>query len=136
MNRRFINPPGSPTPKNYHHVVVIEGGRTIYLTGQVAFDVERNIAGGNDVVEQTRQALRNVKAAVEAGGGQLSDVVKLTTSVVNYKPEQLEEVTGVIGEFFAADSLPANTLLGVESLSTEGLLVEIEALAVTDAPMP
>ena len=88
MNRRFINPPGSPTPKNYHHVVVIEGGRTIYLSGQVAFDAGRNIVGGNDVVEQTRQALRNVKAAVEAGGGQLSDVIKLTTSVVNYKPER------------------------------------------------
>ena len=42
----------------------------------------------------------------------------------------------VIGEFFAADSLPANPLLGVETLSTEVLLVEIEALAVTDAPMP
>ena len=136
MDRRFINPPGSPTPKNYHHVVVIEGGRTIYLSGQVAFDAERNIVGPNDVAEQTRQALRNVRAAVEAGGGQLSDVIKLTTSVVAYRPEQLEVITGVIGEFFSVDSLPANTLLGVESLSTEGLLVEIEALAVTDTPMP
>ena len=136
MYRRFINPPGSPTPKNYHHVVVIQGGRTIYLSGQVAFDAERNIVGGNDLVEQTRQALRNVKTAVEAGGGQLSDVIKLSPSVVNYKPEQLEAVTDAIGEFFATDSLPANTLLGVDSLSTVGLLVEIEALAVTDAPVP
>ena len=30
-----INPPGSLTPRNYHHVVSVEGGRTVYLAGQI-----------------------------------------------------------------------------------------------------
>jgi enamine deaminase RidA (YjgF/YER057c/UK114 family) len=134
MKKHFINPPDSPEPRSYHHAVAVEGGRVIYLSGQVAFDPKRKVVGGNDLVEQTRQAFRNLQIAVEAGGGKLSDIVKLTIYVVNYRAEQMSAVTGVIREFLPAESLPANTLIGVESLSTEGLLVEIEGIAVTDAP--
>ncbi|NIQ38907.1 MAG: RidA family protein [Proteobacteria bacterium] len=134
MRKDFINPPDSPEPRSYHHAVTVEGGRVIYLSGQVAFDLERRIVGENDLVAQTRQAFRNLQIAVEGGGGKLSDIVKLTIYVVNYKAEQMSAVTGVIGEFFPDESLPANSLIGVESLSTKGLLVEIEGIAVTDAP--
>ncbi len=112
-----------------------EGGRTVYVSGQVAFDGKRNIVGGNDVVEQTRQALRNFRMAVEAGGAQMRDVVKLTTCVVGYHPDQLAVITGVIAEFFPSDRFPTNTLIGVQSLSTAGLLVEIDGVAVTDSPV-
>jgi enamine deaminase RidA (YjgF/YER057c/UK114 family) len=136
MEKRWINPAGSPTPKSYHHSVAVEGGRTIYLSGQVAFDENRRIIGGNDVVAQTHRAMRNLQAAVEAGGGTLSDIVQITTHVVNYRPEHLEAITRAIAEFFAPEALPTNTLVGVLSLSTEGLLIEIGGIAVTDAPMP
>jgi enamine deaminase RidA (YjgF/YER057c/UK114 family) len=45
MKKTYQNPPGSPTPKSYHHVVSTEGGRMIFLSGQVAFDSDRQIVG-------------------------------------------------------------------------------------------
>jgi enamine deaminase RidA (YjgF/YER057c/UK114 family) len=135
MKKYFLNPPSSPTPKSYHHAVAVEGERSIYLSGQVAFDAERKIVGVGDVVAQTRQAMRNLKAAVEAGGGTMSDIVQITTHVVNYDPGQLDDITGTIAEFFSPESLPANTLVGISSLSTDGLLIEIGGIAVTDSPL-
>lgn len=131
MKKTYLNPPGSPTPKSYHHVVTTEPGRLIFLSGQVAFDSNRNIVGENDVVAQTRQTMRNLKAAVEIGGGQISDIVQITTHVVDYDAAHLEDITGTIAEFFEPDCLPTNTLVGIASLSTEGLLIEIGGIAVT-----
>lgn len=132
MKKSYLNPPGSPAPKSYHHVVTTEGGCMIFLSGQVAFDSDRKIVGVNNIVAQTRQAMRNLKAAVETGGGQISDIVQITTHVVNYDPSQLDEITGTIAEFFQPECLPTNTLVGIASLSTDGLLIEIGGIAVTE----
>jgi enamine deaminase RidA (YjgF/YER057c/UK114 family) len=132
MKKTYLNPPGSPTPKSYHHVVTTEPGRIIFLAGQVAFDSNGSIVGKNDVVAQTRQAMRNLKAAVEIGDGQISDIVQITTHVVDYDPAQLDDITGAIAEFFEPECLPTNTLVGISSLSTEGLLIEIGGIAVTE----
>ena len=53
MKKPFSNPPSLPTPKSCHHALAAEGVRTVYLSGQVAFDAERNIIGGDDVISQT-----------------------------------------------------------------------------------
>lgn len=132
MTRQFSNPPSLPSPRNYHHAVTVEGGHTIFLSGQVAFDRERNIVG-EDVVTQARQAFRNLETAVEAGGGTMTDVVQLTIHVVDYNPDQLDRIAGTIAEFFPRDRLPSNTLVGVQSLSTRGLLIEITGIAVVRA---
>ncbi len=133
MEKQFANPPTLPTPRNYHHAVAVEGGRTIYLSGQVAFDRERNIIGGDNIVEQTRQALWNMATAVEAGGGAMSDIVQITLHVVNYRPDRLNHIAGTLAEFFTPECLPAISLVGVVSLSTDGLLIEITGIAVTAA---
>ena len=83
------------------------------------------------MVAQARQALRNMKTAVEAAGGMLSDVVQITIHIVNYGPDQLNPIAGTLLEFFPADRLPANTLVAVPSLG-EGLLVEMTGVAVVD----
>jgi len=132
MKKTYLNFPGAPTPKSYHHVITTEPGKMIFLSGQVAFDSDRNIIGKNDVVAQTRQTMRNLKAAVETGGGRISDIVQITTHVVDYDPVQLDDITGTIAEFFEPDCLPTNTLVGIASLSTEGLLIEIGGIAVTE----
>lgn len=133
MKKSYHSPPTLPRPRNYSHAVACEGGRTIYLTGQVAFDPDRNIVGGGDVVEQMRHVFRNLKMAVEAAGGAMHDIVQITIYVVKYDPSQLDRIAGTIAEFFPADRLPANTLIGVESLSIDGLLIEISGIAVIDA---
>ena len=133
MKKEYITPPGSPTPKGYNHVVAVDGGRMIFLAGQVAFDADRNIVGKGDLVAQIHQCIRNIQSAAEAGGGKLSDVVKLTTFVVDYEPDQLEGIAQAITDSFPAGELPTNTLIGVDSLSTPGLLVEIGAFVVAEA---
>lgn len=133
MSKTYLNPPGSPPPKSYHHVITTGPGKLIFLSGQVAFDSNRNIVGEGDVVAQTRQTMRNLKSAVETGGGKISDIVQITTHVVNYDPTQLEDITGTIAEFFEPECLPTNTLVGINSLSTEGLLIEIGGIAVAEA---
>jgi len=133
MKKTYLNYPGAPTSKSYHHVITTEPGRMIFLSGQVAFDSDRNIVGENDVVAQTRQAMRNLKAAVETGGGQISDILQITTHVVDYDPKQLDDITGTIAEFFEPECLPTNTLVGVSSLSTPGLMIEIGGIAVIEA---
>lgn len=133
MSKTYLNPAGSPAPKSYHHVVTTGPGKLIFLSGQVAFDSNRNIVGGGDVVAQTRQAMRNLKSAVETGGGQILDIVQITTHVVNYDFTQLDDITGTIAEFFEPECLPTNTLVGIDSLSTEGLLIEIGGIAVIEA---
>lgn len=132
MKKTYLNPPDSPTPKSYHHVVTTKPGRMIFLSGQVAFDSNRHIVGKNDVVAQTYQAMLNLITAVETGGGQNSDIVQITTHVVDYDPNQLEDITGKIAEFFEPECLPTNTLVGIVSLSTPGLLVEIGGIAVIE----
>ena len=107
-------------------------GKMIFLSGQVAFDSNRQIVGEGDVVAQTRQAMRNLKSAVETGGGQVSDIVQITTHVVNYDPTQLAAITGTIAEFFEPECLPTNTLVGIACLSTDGLLIEIGGMAVVE----
>ena len=129
MHKR-INPDGLFTPQNYHHVVVAEPGRSIYIAGQLALDADRNFIGGDDVVAQTRQALKNLGTALAAAGAKPSDVVKITTYVVDYRREQLAGIAGEIGAFFSPEACPANTLIGVDCLAADGLLIEIEAVAV------
>ena len=132
MSKTYLNPPESPTPKSYHHVITTGPGKLIFLSGQVAFDNNRNVVGEGDIVSQTRQTMRNLKSAVETGGGQISDIVQITTHVVDYDPTQLEDITGTIAEFFKPECLPTNTLVGISSLSTEGLLIEIGGIAIAE----
>jgi enamine deaminase RidA (YjgF/YER057c/UK114 family) len=69
MKKTYLNPPGSPKPKSYHHVVTTELGRMIFLSGQVAFDSDRHIIGEGDVVAQTRQASVMWQATIYAHPG-------------------------------------------------------------------
>ena len=91
--------------------------------------------GGNDIIAQTHQALTNVKRNVEAAGASMADMVKITTYVVNYDQGQLQGIIDVIGEYFPEGHQPTNTMLGVECLAVDGLLIEIEGIAVTDNPL-
>lgn len=134
MPKTHQNPDTIHRPHNdaYSHVVVVEGGRLAVLAGQAALDEEGNIVGGVDVFEQARQAFLNLRAALEAVGAGPSDIVKLTTFVVGHAPSQLAALAAARSEVLDLDEPPASTLVGVHSLAIDGLLVEVEALALLD----
>lgn len=134
MSKQHLNPETlfPSLPIGFSQAVVTTGGKTVYLSGQTAWDANKQIVGGNDLGEQTRQALRNVRLAVEAAGGSLADVVSLRLYVVNPKPGDMNPVGVALREFFPADKPPASTWLGVASLAMPEFLIEIEAIAVID----
>ncbi len=104
----------------------------VFISGQTAWDSGKNILGEHSLVEQARQALRNVEAAIEAAGGTLKDVVSLRIYVVNYQAESAGAVGSALREFFSPENLPASTWIGVSALAVSEFLIEIEATAVLD----
>lgn len=114
----------------FSQVVVASGARTIYISGQVAMDAEGKLVGEGDLGAQTEQVMRNLGKALAAGGASFADVVKITTYVVDYKPEMRAVVGKARSPFFAGREPPASTLVGVSALALPGWLIEIEAIAV------
>jgi enamine deaminase RidA (YjgF/YER057c/UK114 family) len=118
-----------PNPA-YSHVVVATGRRTIYTAGQVSIDERGALVGPGDLAAQTPQVMRNVGLALAAAG--YADIVKITTYVVNYRPEDRTVISTARAPFFAGGTPPASTLVGVAALAVPEWLVEIEAVAVVD----
>jgi enamine deaminase RidA (YjgF/YER057c/UK114 family) len=114
----------------FSQVVVAAGTRTVYTAGQVSIDASGALVGAGDLAEQTAQVMRNVGLALAAAGADFSDVVKITTYVVNYKPEHRAIVGKARAPFFKNGTPPASTLVGVSALALPEWLVEIEAIAV------
>jgi len=76
---RYLNPPNLSPPSGYTHVVEVNGGRTIYIAGQVAFDKSGNVVGAGDFAAQTTQVFENLKAGLAAVGASFKDVVKVNS---------------------------------------------------------
>lgn len=134
MPKEHINP-DSLFPSlqfGFSQIVTSQGGKTVYLSGQVAWNAEEKIVGAN-LQEQMRQSLKNIQTALETVGGTLDDVVHLRIYVVNYKPEtDAVAIANGLKEFFTSDRPPATTWLGISSLADKDFLIEIEATAVLE----
>jgi 2-iminobutanoate/2-iminopropanoate deaminase len=126
MAKVAIHPEGTkiPTVPLTHG---IRKGNILQVAGQVAFDPATNEIVGDTVTEQTRQVMRNVKAILEAGGATLEDVVMCRVYLTD--TAHFGELNDAYREFFE-ESFPARTTVYVGL--PEGLLVEIDALAVLD----
>jgi reactive intermediate/imine deaminase len=130
---RHINPPTLSSPRGYTHVVEATGGRTIYVSGQVAFDHEGRLVGQGDVAAQTRQVFDNLKAALEAADASLGDVVKITVFMTDLS--QLQTFRDIRDTYFGGKP-PASSLVQISQLVVPGLLVEVEAIAVAPLSSP
>jgi enamine deaminase RidA (YjgF/YER057c/UK114 family) len=130
QEKQFIQPDGLSKPPTYTHVVIAQGGRTVFLSGQVAANAKGEVVGKGDLRAQTTQVMENLKTALAAAGATFADVVKSNTYVVNLKPEDLPVVREVRGKYFAGAHPPASTLVGVTALASPDYLIEIEAIAV------
>jgi enamine deaminase RidA (YjgF/YER057c/UK114 family) len=130
MEKHFFNPSNTHRPRGYTHAVAVEGGRSVFIAGQVAFDKDGNVVGKGNLRAQTDQALDNLVAALAVAGATPADVVKLNTYIVNYKPADLPIIREARARLFEGENLPASTLIGVQALAMEDLLIEIEAIAV------
>jgi len=134
MPKEYINPPSlfRSQDSGFSQAVATSGARTLYVSGQTAWDANRQLVGGSDLAAQARQAFQNLQTVVEASGGSMSDVVSLRIYVVDYRPPMANAVGTALREFFSGVGKPATTWLGVVSLADPNFLIEIEATAVLD----
>ena len=128
-----VNPGGWPRPSGYANAVVAEG-RYLAISGQIGWN-ERNELVGDDFLEQTRQALRNVMTVLRAAGGEPEHLVRLTWYITD-KNEYRQNLRA-LGESYreiVGTHYPAMALVQVAALLEEGAKVEIEATAVLPLP--
>ncbi len=133
MTVELMNPAGLPAPEAYWQMSVATGGRTVYLSGQVARTADGEPVGAGDLAAQTEQAYLNVGAALAAVGAGFDAIAKLTVYVVDLAPEKMGDLIGGAvraGERLGVDVAKPITLLGVAALGEPDLLVEVEAVAV------
>ena len=127
-NVRFINPATLAPTRGYSHVAEVTGGRTIYIAGQVAFDQEGKMVGEGDLQAQARQVFENLKAALEAAGADFGHVVKLGIYVIDAK--QMQIVRDVRDQYINTANPPVSTALEISNFVRDGLLIEVDAVAV------
>jgi enamine deaminase RidA (YjgF/YER057c/UK114 family) len=134
MPKEYLNPNSlfSSLPHGFSQVVIATGRKMVFISGQTAWDARKNIVGGDGVLEQARQAFRNLEKAMEAAGSTLKDVVALRIYVVDYQAESGTAVGTALREFFSPENPPASTWIGVSALAVPEFLIEIEATAVLD----
>jgi 2-iminobutanoate/2-iminopropanoate deaminase len=134
MPKEYINPDSlfPSLPHGFSQLVIATGKKMVFISGQTAWGIGKNIVGGDSVLEQARQAFRNLEKAMEAAGGKLEDIVALRIYVVDYQAESGTAVGTALREFFSPQNPPASTWIGVSALAAPEFLIEIEATAVLD----
>jgi enamine deaminase RidA (YjgF/YER057c/UK114 family) len=131
MAFRFINPESLGAPRGYSNgVLAEEGGRLLFIAGQVGWDEDQKLVGP-DFADQFDRALTNVLTVVREAGGRADDIARLLIYVTDKR--EYSSRTREIGERYRALMglhYPAMALLEVKGLLEDGALVEIEAIAV------
>ncbi|GAB3160256.1 Rid family hydrolase [Micromonospora sonneratiae] len=125
-----VNPEELHETPGYHHITIVEAGRTAYLAGQCPLDRSGTLVGPGDIDAQVDQVAANAAAALAAAGAGPEDVVRSVIYVVSDDGAVLaavwQRLTGsVIGPAFTT----ASTLLGVARLGFSGQLVELDLTA-------
>ncbi|SLN24335.1 RidA family protein [Ruegeria meonggei] len=128
MTHKIIQPDNWLPAKGYANGVLTKDG-TLHIGGQIGWDANKKFVSG-DFVGQMKQALRNIAEIVEAAGGQVTDVTRLTWFVTD-KREYLAkqpEVGAAYREVFGRH-FPAMSMIIVAGLVEDDAVVEIEATA-------
>ena len=119
--RQPIIPPGvAPNPNLSPGIRV---GDMLYVSGHVGTDANGNIAEGAEA--QSRQVMANIRGVIEAAGGRMEDVCKITCFLTNmddyaaYAKVRLETWP---------ENPPASSTVGVSALVRPELVVEVEAI--------
>lgn len=131
----FINPAQlyDPRPNAYTHVVVASTpARIVHVAGQGGEDDAGQLA--TDFETQVRQALTNLGAALAAADATFSEVVKITVLIVDHDADRLAIFGRALGAAWGVHPPPACTLIPVARLALDGMLFEIDAMAVSTLP--
>ena len=120
----YVYTDGAPKPVGPYSQGV-RAGCLLFVSGQIPLDPETGRLVEGDFEDKVRRVLDNVKEIVEAAGGSLGDVVKVTVYMRDLG--LFQEFNRVYSEYFR-DHKPARAVIGVASLPL-GVDLEVEAIA-------
>ena len=135
MEIERINPDALFKLDAFTQIVTTSNARRVaYIAGQGAFDANFTLIGPGDLHAQTVQAFRNLRAAVESLGGTVDQIVSTTMFIVDLTPEKVETFSRAMGEALDGRPFPPNasSMIGVQGLAADGMLVEISAVAALE----
>ena len=129
---RIFNPETMAKPTaGYSQVAEVGEGKIVYIAGQVALDKSGNLVGKDDLRAQMQQVFENLKAAVEASGGDFNSVIKLNYyCVASVDLAQMAAVREVRDKYVNTANPPTSTFVFVQRLVRPEWLIEVEAVAV------
>jgi enamine deaminase RidA (YjgF/YER057c/UK114 family) len=113
--------------RGYSQAVVTEGGRVIWLAGQVAAEDSAGRSLAADFDGQVREVFARLGHTLEEAGGRLADMVTMTVFITD--PRLGDRFTRLRREIFG-DNFPASALITVAGLARPEMLVEVQGIAV------
>lgn len=126
---QHILPSGWQRPKGYSNGIIAEG-KMFFLAGIIGWN-ERQEITSDDIVDQFRQALINIRAILDAGGSGPEHITRMTwfvTDMEGYR-DRLSEF-GVIYRDIIGKNFPAMACIGVSALVERRAKIEIEVTAM------
>jgi 2-iminobutanoate/2-iminopropanoate deaminase len=116
-----------PQQRGYSQAVITEGGKTVWLAGQLAIvdDTGKSLAGNFE--GQVRQIFKGLAATLEKAGGKLSDMVQMTVFITDVR--QGDRFTELRREILG-DNFPGSALITVTALAVPEAKIEIQGYAV------
>ena len=128
MKKTHLEPSERQRTRAYSPAVVTEGGRIVWMAGQLALQDGdgRDIAG--DFEAQTRQVFALMDATLRRAGGALTDVVTMTVFIK--EPRYGDRFVEIRGELFPDGKFPASALITVANFARPGIEIEIQGVAV------
>jgi len=126
---QILNPAEWTKPKGYANGIAVEG-RQVFVAGQIGWNAEASF-DSDDLVDQTRQALRNIVRVLAEAGARPEHIVRLTWYVVDKRDYMTRNADiGKVYREILGRHYPAMTLVQVAALLEDRAKVEIEATAV------
>jgi 2-iminobutanoate/2-iminopropanoate deaminase len=111
----------------YSQAVITEGGRIVWLAGQVALADAAGKSLAGDFDGQVREVFRLLGVTLEEAGGRLADMVTMTAFITDARLG--DRFTELRKEIFR-DDFPASALITCRALARPELLVEVQGIAV------
>jgi enamine deaminase RidA (YjgF/YER057c/UK114 family) len=129
---RIFNPDAMAKPTaGYSQVAEVNDGKIVYIAGQVALDKSGALVGKDDFRAQLQQVFENLKAAVDAAGGDFNSVIKLNYYCsASVDPSQLPVAREIRDKYVNTSNPPTSTFVFVQRLVRPEWLIEVDAVAV------
>jgi enamine deaminase RidA (YjgF/YER057c/UK114 family) len=127
---KFVTPAAVAKPKGYTPVVKVDLGTCymLILSGQVPLDKQGSLVGPGDLGKQTEQVFSNIAGIIQEEGGSINNLVKITVYITDMA--QIQAFRAARDKFVTLTRPPASTLVQVNKLYRDDVMVEVEGVAI------